>query len=276
MSARMNGIWYGIVVAAVLAQSTLAIAPTKAQDRITVAPPDGSALSELVSGYYYLTKETQALQDDDSVNPGFLWIDDGEARWSMVEGEAGKACADCHGDAAVTMRVAGTSYPKFHEPSGKLINLEQRINICRTENMAAPAWEWESDELLAMTAYVRHQSRGLPMSVGIDGPARPFFDKGKASFFRRLGLLDMSCAQCHDTYYGKRLRANLLSQGHTNGFPTYRLGWQKLGSLHRMFQGCLARVRATPYPGGAEEYVNLELYMAWRGNNLPVETPAVR
>ena len=52
--------------------------------------------------------------------------------------------------------------------------------------------------------------------------------------------------------------------------------WQNLGSLHRMFQGCLARVRATPYQGGAEEYVNLELYMAWRGNNLAVETPAVR
>ncbi len=28
MSARMNGIWYGIVVAAVLAQATLGIAPT--------------------------------------------------------------------------------------------------------------------------------------------------------------------------------------------------------------------------------------------------------
>ncbi len=272
----MNAVRCGIVVAAVLALATLGLAPTKAQDRITVAPPDGSALSELVSGYYFLTKETQALQDDDSANPGFLWIADGETRWSTVEGDAGKACADCHGDAVVTMRAAGTSFPKFHEPSGKLINLEQRINLCRTENMAAPAWEWESDELLAMTAYVRHQSRGLPMSVAIDGPARPFFDQGKASFFRRLGLLDMSCAQCHDTYYDKRLRGNWLSQGHTNGFPTYLLAWQKLGSLHRRFQGCNALIRAAPYQSGAEEYVNLELYMAWRGNNLPVETPAVR
>ena len=272
----MNGIRYGIVVAAVLAQATLGIAPTKAQERITVAPPDDSVLSELVSGYYFLTKETQALQDDDSVNPGFLWIGEGEAQWSMVEGEAGKACADCHGNAVVTMRTAGTSFPKFYEPSGKLINLEQRINLCRTENMAAPAWEWESDELLAMTAYVRHQSRGLPMSVAIDGPARPFFDQGKAFFFRRLGLLDMSCAQCHDTYYDKRLRANLLSQGHTNGFPAYRMPLETLTSVHRWLQICNARVRSEPYEYGADEYVNLELYMAWRGSDLPVETPAVR
>ena len=90
------------------------------------------------------------------------------------------------------------------------------------------------------------------------------------------GLRPRAFAFGHDTYYGKRLRGNWLSQGHTNGFPTYLLGWQKLGSLHRRFQGCYTRVRATPYQGGAEEYVNLELYMAWRGSNLPVETPAVR
>ena len=272
----MNMVKLSVVVAAVLAQTVIGVTPAEAQDRVTVAPPEGSVLPELVSGYYFLTKEAQALQDDDSANSGFLWIEHGDELWSVVEGEAGNACADCHGNAAVTMRAAGTSYPKFHEPSGKLINLEQRINLCRTENMAAPAWEWESDELLAMTAYLRHQSRGLPMSVGIDGPARPFFDKGKAFFHRRLGLLDMSCAQCHDLNYGKRLRANLLSQGHTNGYPTYRLGWQNLGSLHRMFQVCNKRLRATPYEVGAEEYVNLELYMAWRGTDLPVETPAVR
>jgi sulfur-oxidizing protein SoxA len=35
-------------------------------------------------------------------------------------------------------------------------------------------------------------------------------------------------------------------------------------------------MRSTPHDFGADEYVNLKLYMAWRGNGLPVETPAVR
>ena len=72
------------------------------------------------------------------------------------------------------------------------------------------------------------------------------------------------------------IRANLLSQGQSNGFPTYRLKWQKIGSLHRRFRGCNKQVRATPYKAGSDEYVNLELYLANRGRGLPVETPAVR
>ena len=68
----------------------------------------------------------------------------------------------------------------------------------------------------------------------------------------------------------------VISQGQTNGFPVYRHTWQTLGSTHRMFAWCNTSVRAEPYPYGADEYVNLELFMAWRGRGLPVETPAIR
>jgi sulfur-oxidizing protein SoxA len=81
---------------------------------------------------------------------------------------------------------------------------------------------------------------------------------------------------CHQLYAGKKLRANTLSQGQSNGFPTYRLKWQKLGSLHRRFRGCNKQVRAQPLKYGADEYVNLELYLAWRGRGLPIESPSVR
>ncbi|MEM1198207.1 MAG: sulfur oxidation c-type cytochrome SoxA, partial [Pseudomonadota bacterium] len=71
-------------------------------------------------------------------------------------------------------------------------------------------------------------------------------------------------------------RANTLSQGQGNGFPTYRLKWQKPGSLHRRFRGCNKQVRAKPYKTGSDEYLALELYVMYRGQGLPVETPAVR
>ncbi|MGI9498509.1 MAG: sulfur oxidation c-type cytochrome SoxA, partial [Geminicoccaceae bacterium] len=48
------------------------------------------------------------------------------------------------------------------------------------------------------------------------------------------------------------------------------------GSLHRRFKGCNDQVRAEPFKRGSDEYVNLELYLAWRGQGLPIETPAVR
>lgn len=242
---------------------------------VAIDTPEGSPLPWLYSGYHAHSEETRAIQDDDAENPGMFWVADGEALWDQVEGEAGKACASCHGSAEDSMRGVGARYPVFHEPSGKLIGLEQRINLCRTANMKAQAWEWNSDELAAMTIFVRHQSRGMPVDVAIDGPARPFFEQGKAFYYQRRGLLDMSCAHCHEQNYGEYLRGNLLSQGQTNGYPVYLLGGGT-ELVPVLFEFCNQRVRSEPYDLGSDEFANLELYVAWRGQGLPVETPGVR
>lgn len=233
-------------------------------------------VGERHSGYVYMTKESRAMQDDDMANPAFLWLDHGAELWSKVDGDAKKSCASCHKDAATSMKGVGASYPKFDKALGKPINLEQRINKCRVENMKAKPYKYESRDLLGMTIYVRNQSRGMPMNVKVDGEMKPFFEKGKALYYQRRGQLDMACKHCHEDNSGKMIRANLLSEGMSNGFPTYRLKWQKTGSLHRRLRGCNKQVRAKPFKYGADEYVNLEVYLGWRARGLPVETPSVR
>jgi sulfur-oxidizing protein SoxA len=49
-----------------------------------------------------------------------------------------------------------------------------------------------------------------------------------------------------------------------------------MASLHRMFAWCNTSLRAEPHAAGSAEYLALELYVAWRGRDLAVETPAVR
>ncbi len=237
---------------------------------------DAYTLGDKRTGYTFLSPATRSVQDDDFENPAFIWVDAGADLWGTVEGAAGKSCESCHGNAEATMKGVRARFPAYFEPWGKLMNLEQRINTCRTENMKATPWKWESRELLAMTTYVGLQSRGMPVAVKIDGPAKPFFDQGKAFYEQRRGQLDMACWNCHEQYPDTMIRANRLSQGMNNGFPLYRLKWQKLGSLHRRFRGCNKQVRAIPYKAGSDEDVNLELYVTWRGQGLPVETPAVR
>ena len=243
---------------------------------VRVQPPAGSPLSELISGYYFQISETQLMQDDDFVNPGFLWVDRGRRLWNEVEGNAGKACASCHGEAEGSMRGVGAAYPKYRPASGKVVNLEQQINVCRREQMQAEPWEFGTDELLAMTVYVKHQSRGMPVNVRIDGPASPFFERGKAHFYQRRGQLDMNCADCHTANQGKLLRGDLLSQGHTNGYPIYALGDTSVRPLHTLLWHCSKLMRSTPFEVLSDEYVNLELFLAWRGQGLPVEVPGVR
>jgi L-cysteine S-thiosulfotransferase len=228
------------------------------------------------SGYTYAAKETRAMQDDDFANPAYIWMDQGEALWSKAEGAAGKSCSTCHDDAADTMKGVATRYPAYDESLGKMKSVEQQINTCRVKQMEAKPFKWESSQMLSMTAYVNSQSRGMAMNVKVDGAAAPFFEKGKAFFNKRRGQLNMACKNCHEDNAGNMARANLLSEGQSTGFPLYRLKWQKLGSIHRRFRGCNKNVRAKPYGYGSDEYVNLELYVGWRGRGLPIETPAVR
>lgn len=226
------------------------------------------------SGSEFLSPDLKALQADETANPGMLWVDDGARLW--VEAAPGtKSCASCHGDAAAGMRGVATRYPQVGV-DGKLLNLELRINECRTQRQSAPAFAYESEPLLALTTYVARQSLGMPMAVKADGAAASFYERGKAFFHRRQGQLNLSCAQCHDGAAGARLRADIISNGAMNGYPAYRLEWQTLGSLHRRLRACSLGVRAKQFDYGSDEYLSLELYLAKRSEGLGIETPAVR
>ncbi len=77
-------------------------------------------------------------------------------------------------------------------------------------------------------------------------------------------------------HQGQRLRGQVLTQGHSNGFPEYRLGSGRMTSLHGRFSECFRSFRAEPFEAGSQEYINLEVYLNARGNGLKIETPAVR
>ena len=232
--------------------------------------------AERRSGYDFMSRETRAMQDDDAANPALLWVLEGQTLWSQKAGAAGRACADCHGDARVSMRGVAARYPAYDPARGRPVNLEQRINACRTDRQRAPALQWESRELLALAAYVALQSRGMPIGIA-DGPReQPFLDAGRATFNRRQGQLNLACGQCHDDNWGQRLAGNAIPQAHPTGYPIYRLEWQSLGSLERRLRNCLIGIRAEPYDYGAPELVDLELFLMWRARGMPMDAPAVR
>ncbi len=228
------------------------------------------------SGYAFMGRETRAMQDDDTANPGMLFVLDGEALWSRKLGDAAKSCADCHGDATASMSGVAARYPAFDAARGRPVDLEERINTCRGERQQAPTLPFESQDLLALTAYVAHQSRGQPVAVADDPRIHPFIEAGRALFQGRQGQLNLSCAQCHDDNWGKSLAGAPVPQAHPTGYPLYRLEWQGMGSLQRRLRNCLSGMRAESYAYGAPELVDLELYLMWRARGLAIETPAVR
>jgi sulfur-oxidizing protein SoxA len=232
--------------------------------------------TERRSGFSFMTPDTQAMQNDDTANPGMLWVLDGETLWKSKAGAAGKACADCHNNARVSMKGVAARYPAFDKMLGRPVNLEQRINLCRARHQQATPLAYESRELLALTAFIGQNSRGIAIAENTDPQLEPFIAKGRELFMQRQGQLNLGCANCHDDNWDKRLAGSAITQAHPTGYPLYRLEWQSLGSLQRRLRNCIAGIRAQTYDYGAPELVELELYLMSRARGMPVETPAVR
>lgn len=246
---------------------------------VAIGPPANAgeiAQAKRRSGYDFMSRETQAMQDDDTSSPAMLSVLDGEKLWSARAGAAGKACADCHQDATASMRGVAARYPAFDETSSRPVDLERRINLCRTRHQQATAFEHESPQLLALSAYVARQSRGMAIAPPDDPRLAPFVAAGRDTFMRRQGQLNLACSNCHDDNWDKHLAGAAITQAHPTAYPIYRLEWQSIGSLQRRLRACLTGIRAQAYDFDAPELVELELYLMTRARGMPMESPGVR
>jgi L-cysteine S-thiosulfotransferase len=241
------------------------------------AAPEGHPFDEVLSGWLFREAETRALEADTFQNPAMLGVEEGAEIWNTVEGTEGKSCATCHGDAAESMKGVGASYPKWDAKENRPINIELQINRCRTENMGAEAYAFDKGGQKPLTAFIKHQSLGTPVGIDLsEGDMQKWWDNGKELYYTRTGQLNLSCANCHEDNMGKFIRADHLSQGQLNGFPTYRLKSAGLVSVHNRFRGCIRDTRAEFPAAFSDELMALEVYVTWRGTGLSVETPAVR
>ena len=125
-------------------------------------------LAQLKSGLAFAGADVRALQADEFGNPAQLWLARGAQRWAEPQGAVGQSCQSCHGDAQQSMRGVATRYPSIDTRSGQLLNLEDRIRQCRSQQQKGPELAWESDDLLALSLHVSQASRSMPLRVSTD------------------------------------------------------------------------------------------------------------
>ncbi|MBY4892898.1 sulfur oxidation c-type cytochrome SoxA [Rhodobacteraceae bacterium N5(2021)] len=229
----------------------------------------------IYSGWVFRSPGTQAMQADDFDNPAMLDVDLARDTFNTVMGTEGQSCASCHENPESLAGVRAT-YPQWDEEHGTVQTVEMQITECMTERMGAEAYGYDSGPMRQMSALISSVSRGMVIDVAMDGPAQSTWEQGEEIYYTRYGLLELSCANCHEQNYGNNIRADHLSQGQINGFPTYRLRNSRLNSVHGRFFGCIRDTRAESFAPGSDEFIALELYVATRGNGLTVEGPSVR
>jgi sulfur-oxidizing protein SoxA len=170
-------------------------------------------------------------------------------------------------------------YPYWDLQADTVVTLSQAINRCRLQNQAPPLPP-TSRSLINLTAYLSFLSRNKPIAITVppEPAARAAYQQGKKYYHQRRGQLNFSCASCHIQNAGKRLRTETLSPllGQTSNWPTYRLKWGRVGTLHQRFIGCHKQIRAQTAAPQSEIFRNLEYYMSYISNGLPVNGPSIR
>jgi len=255
--------------------------------------PDPAAEAKAFRDYF--VKKFPKVKLDDFVNGPYSMNEDMRKQWQQKEQfppyefaleagkemfatrfKNGKSYADCFRNGGIGIRQ---NYPYFDEKEGKVVTLELALNRCRETNGEAP-YSYVEDEMASLTAYMAFTSRGRPMDIKIPNDPRALeaYENGKRYFYTRRGQLNFSCASCHVQGPGERIRAEILAPalGIMNALPIYRSEWSGMGTTSRRLITCNSQTRAVPLEPQSDEYRDVEFYLSYMSNGLPISGPGAR
>jgi sulfur-oxidizing protein SoxA len=233
-------------------------------------------LNDFVNGPYSmdadLRKQWEAIED---FPPYDFAVDRGKDMFATPF-KNGKTYGDCFPNKGVGIRQ---NYPYFDEKSGQVITLELALNQCRQANGEEPLSDVK-DEMASLTAYMAFTSRGKPFDIKIPNDPRALaaYENGEEYFYSRRGQLNFSCASCHVQNPGQHIRTEVLAPalGLLNAMPIYRSEWNGMGTISRRFVTCNSQVRGVPLEPQDENYRDVEYYLSYMANGLPISGPGAR
>lgn len=234
----------------------------------------GVPLEDYVYGAMIVNPDARAQYEQIMEFPPFLGdIEAGRRLWETPF-RNGRRFADCFPDGG--RNVAG-NHPYFDAEAGRVVTFEGAINRCLKAN-GQPLLPYGEREMGLLTAYARTLSDGMKMNVRVESPqARASFEAGRDLFFRRIGQLNAACAGCHLFNAGNTMRMEIISPalGHATHWPIFR-GGEELMTFQGRFKRCMEQMRAEPYGYDSEEWNNLEYFLSYLSNGIPMKASVMR
>jgi sulfur-oxidizing protein SoxA len=233
-------------------------------------------LEDFVNGPYSMNADLHRQWEEKEQFPPYEFsLEAGKEMFSKPF-KNGKSYEDCFPNKGIGIRQ---NYPYFDEKQGKVVTLELAVNQCLESNGEKP-FSYTKDDMASVTAYMAFTSRGKPFDIKIPNDPRALeaYENGKRYFYTRRGQLNFSCATCHVQSPGDHIRAEVLAPalGILNAMPIYRSEWGGMGTTSRRFTSCNSQVRAVPLKPQDDEYRDLEYYLSYVSNGLPISGPGAR
>ena len=172
-------------------------------------------------------------------------------------------------------RIAAT-YPQYDSRLKRVVTLEMAVNQCLKAN-GEPLFEMAEPQTMgAAIAYLRSLSDGQKAAVRVSAAAEERFEEGRRLYFTRMGQRNFACASCHVQSPGRRYTEQVLSPaiGQATHWPVIRGG--RAITLQARIRECLEIMGAAPFPAGSEELNNIEYFLAYLSNGLPLRANVVR
>jgi L-cysteine S-thiosulfotransferase len=266
----------------------LAVAPAKAADK-TDPETDRKAFQafffarfpnvakdDFGNGPYAVNEEMRKQWKEIMEFPPYeLALDEGRAEWDKPFAN-GKHYADCFDNKGEGIRQ---TYPRFITETGQVETLEGAINRCRIENGEKPL-DPMTGMMASLTAVMAESSRGKPFAISIPDDPRALvaYERGKEFFYSRKGQLGISCASCHISPAGERMRGDILAPalGILAAMPIYRSDWGSMGTTIRRISTCSSQTRAVPLNADDEDYRDLEYFLSYMSNGIAIVGPGTR
>jgi L-cysteine S-thiosulfotransferase len=232
--------------------------------------------NDFVNGPYSMNEDMRKQWEEKEEFPPYEFALEAGKEMFSKPFKNGKTYADCFANGGIGIRQ---NYPYFDGKEGKVVTLELALNKCREANGEQP-YSYVKDEMASLTAYMAFTSRGKPFDIKVPNDPRALaaFEKGKEYFYTRRGQLNFSCASCHVQNPGERIRAEILAPalGILNAMPIYRSEWSGTGTISRRFTSCNSQIRGVPLEPQSDEYRDLEYYLSYVANGLPISGPGAR
>jgi sulfur-oxidizing protein SoxA len=227
-----------------------------------------------IYGALAMNPDAKSQYDDIMAFPSFsIDLDKGKKMWETPF-KNGKKFSSCFKNGG--KNVAG-NYPYFDDKAKRVVTFENAINACLKKN-GETELKYGDKDMGLLTAYAKSLSDGMKVNVKVKGKAAlAAYERGKKYYYTRNGQLNFACASCHVFNAGKFIRSDQLSMmiGQASHWPEFR-GGTDIVTLQGRFKQCEKNVRAKPKDANSEDYNNLEYFLTYMSNGLPMQTPVFR
>ncbi|MBI5121033.1 MAG: sulfur oxidation c-type cytochrome SoxA [Rhodospirillales bacterium] len=218
---------------------------------------------------------------DPTNNPAIAMSEATAAKMWKKAGPNGKTCDSCHAGGAAKMTGVAAKWPRFVKTYNRVMAIEDFLGPHAKDTMGENIIPAQGNDNIHTTTAIKMASTGMAQNIDMSSPEmKEALERGKTSFYNRVGQRNHACADCHTEergggkFLGGR-KLPLLAMPMNLHFPTYRTNFAKIWDMRKRFQWCTLPLGMNFIPGDSIEYAELELYLASFAQGKPLRAPGL-